>query len=253
MKLHDINDVKLAAKYGESRFWFSPETMRFFASRVGHKAWTDGEGGAYFVTSERAWGEGPRLYSVRYRTPEGRISTVGTFQGFASGGRSRRSRGAVRHHARLGRRGDRAVSAFKKGRAVTIAEKPVHAALADAMLRGRVYGWTLGAEKGSVVVFRDRTEADAYLLTVREPWWWPTSFTTHRARIARAHAAATTNPPEPITLAEAARRWCGAPSPKVKRAGKAELAKALAAVLAAHPVDSVDPAIVAARAVLAAA
>ncbi len=53
--------------------WFSPDTMRFFASRVSDNVHT-GPGGVFFVSSEqfRASGlyDGPRRYSVRQFKPE---------------------------------------------------------------------------------------------------------------------------------------------------------------------------------------
>jgi len=62
--------------------------MRFFSSRVlsGHY---QGDGGVFFVTSERG-PNGIRAYSVTEFVPEtGRVGHVGTFQGYATPARAR--------------------------------------------------------------------------------------------------------------------------------------------------------------------
>ena len=63
-------------------FWFSPDTMRFFRSRIED----DGNvyGGKFFITSERA-AYGERAYTVReYDLVRDEISTVGEFMGYAT-------------------------------------------------------------------------------------------------------------------------------------------------------------------------
>ena len=59
-----MRDVKECAKVCSSH-WFDRDTMRFFKSRVGDKAYADGRGGAFFVSSEQG-PHGPRAYSVRH-------------------------------------------------------------------------------------------------------------------------------------------------------------------------------------------
>ena len=61
-------------------FWFEPDTMRFFNTRIESKL----IGGKYFITSERRDDQFPRLYSVRMATPDGRIETIGRFQAYGS-------------------------------------------------------------------------------------------------------------------------------------------------------------------------
>lgn len=60
--------------------WFSPDTVRFFNSRIGRSLY----GGRYFVTSERYEWDAPRLYTVRRANADGTIDTVGEFQGYAT-------------------------------------------------------------------------------------------------------------------------------------------------------------------------
>ena len=61
--------------------FFSPESMRFFSSRIQS---TPPYKGRVFVTSERCSWNHPRLYTVRVVKPSGHIETIGDFQGFAS-------------------------------------------------------------------------------------------------------------------------------------------------------------------------
>jgi hypothetical protein len=78
-----IESIKAANK-AAGLFWFEPETLRFFQSRIGARA-HQGPGGIYFVTSERFTsprGNGPRLFSVRRFHVDGSIDTVGKFQGY---------------------------------------------------------------------------------------------------------------------------------------------------------------------------
>ena len=50
------------------KHWFSPDTLRFFKSRIGETIY-QGPGGVYFVSSEVYGPSAPRLYSVREFTP----------------------------------------------------------------------------------------------------------------------------------------------------------------------------------------
>lgn len=61
--------------------FFSPESMRFFSSRIQSNPPYKGR---VFVTSERMNWNSPRYYSVRVVKPSGHIETIGDFQGFAS-------------------------------------------------------------------------------------------------------------------------------------------------------------------------
>lgn len=67
------------------RYYFSRDTMRFFNSRVSNNVYT-GTTGWYFVTSERMryHPDYPRLYSVCKMSPDGSVSTIGEFQGYAT-------------------------------------------------------------------------------------------------------------------------------------------------------------------------
>jgi len=62
-------------------YFFSPDTMRFFSSRI---QTLPPYKGRVFVTSERSNWNSPRLYSVRVIQPSGNIETIGDFQGFTS-------------------------------------------------------------------------------------------------------------------------------------------------------------------------
>ena len=76
----DINEVVDDNKAAGQHF-FSPDTMRFFGSRVGKRLY----GGMYFVTSEKLPHSGEaRRYTVRRALPDGGIVTVGEFQQFAT-------------------------------------------------------------------------------------------------------------------------------------------------------------------------
>ncbi len=61
--------------------FFSPDSMRFFNSRVqGVPPYK----GRVFVTSEKYDWKSPRYYTVRCIRPDGGIDTIGEFQGFAN-------------------------------------------------------------------------------------------------------------------------------------------------------------------------
>lgn len=94
-----IDDVKECARVCGS-YWFEPDTMRFFKSRVGERIYPDGRGGAYFVSSEKG-PHGPRAYSVRYYDPaKCNIDTVGEFQGYRTSTQAHKA--AQRRAARAG-------------------------------------------------------------------------------------------------------------------------------------------------------
>lgn len=76
--MRTIDDIKDANK-AAGLFYFEPDTMRFFKSRVLDFV-AEGPGGVFFVTSEKNESR-PRLYSVREFNPTSAdITTHGQFQ-----------------------------------------------------------------------------------------------------------------------------------------------------------------------------
>lgn len=71
-----LDDVKRAVP-----FFFAPDTMRAFRSRIGDIGWPAPGGTVYFVTSERD-GTAPRRYTVRRWAGGARIETVGSRQSY---------------------------------------------------------------------------------------------------------------------------------------------------------------------------
>lgn len=76
--LNTIEEIKQANK-DAGGYFFSPDTMRFFCSRVSRKVYPVADG-AFFVTSERYDNNSPRLYSVRFAWTNGDTETVSEFQ-----------------------------------------------------------------------------------------------------------------------------------------------------------------------------
>ncbi len=78
--MFNINNIKQANR--EAGFYFfSPDSMRFFDSRVLPTVY----GGRFFITSERSGFDDPtRTYTVREFMPDGSIETVGEFNGHAT-------------------------------------------------------------------------------------------------------------------------------------------------------------------------
>lgn len=75
--------IEQIKKYNTSKgfYFFQPETMRFFRSRVGVCTYPAADGsGTYFVTSEQFDSHSPRLYTVRKIVEDGSIDQVGEFQ-----------------------------------------------------------------------------------------------------------------------------------------------------------------------------
>lgn len=82
-KLWTINDIKTACRVRGSH-WFDPGTMRFFNGRVLSEVY-QGDGGIFFVSSERYRDE-PRKYTVRQFKPEtADIDTIGDFNAMTKG------------------------------------------------------------------------------------------------------------------------------------------------------------------------
>lgn len=77
-----IKDIKdAAARSEDSLYWFSPDTLKFFSSRIGSKIYPT-DGGAFFITSEQRDEDEPRLYSVRFAHNDGTIETASAFMEF---------------------------------------------------------------------------------------------------------------------------------------------------------------------------
>ncbi len=71
-------------------YFFKPESMRFFRSRILETVY-QGPGGVYFVTSEQNTGF-PRAYTVRRYDPSSRsISTAGEFNVWTKRGAQKRA------------------------------------------------------------------------------------------------------------------------------------------------------------------
>lgn len=60
-------------------FFFSPDTLRFFRSRIGSEVFQ----GCLFVTSEKAPNQ-PRRFTVRKAWADGRVESCSEFQQFAT-------------------------------------------------------------------------------------------------------------------------------------------------------------------------
>ncbi len=93
-----IDEVKRRAEKG-SPFFFTPETMRFFSSRVSELAWSKGDyqtEDIYFITSERdtsfhKHSGSTRGYTVRLCDKTGDIQKVSEFQEFGTLSQARKS------------------------------------------------------------------------------------------------------------------------------------------------------------------
>ena len=71
----NIQDIKRLATEGKSPYFFSPDTMRFFSSKVFPDV-KQVDRGYLFITSEK-FGEAPRHYQVRHITLDGSINYYG--------------------------------------------------------------------------------------------------------------------------------------------------------------------------------
>ncbi len=76
-----IGQIKRANREHGHTF-FEPPEMRFFDSRIGRAV----IGGRFFISSERAGDDHPRLYTIRMARDDGSIEDVGEFQGYRSEG-----------------------------------------------------------------------------------------------------------------------------------------------------------------------
>ena len=77
MTYFTIQDIKNANRAAGHHF-FSPDTMRFFGSRILRGV----IGGKYFITSEQREYDTPRRYTVRVCDDRGHIDTVGDFHSY---------------------------------------------------------------------------------------------------------------------------------------------------------------------------
>lgn len=111
---YDMKQLKLYARQHGSHF-FDPDTMRFFRSRVGDKMYPAPDG-IYFVTSEQYDASSPRLYTVRFMNEKGDISTIGEFQGYATGKAAAREAKRLQHTST---RVERAMSKVEQARRKT--------------------------------------------------------------------------------------------------------------------------------------
>lgn len=78
-RYHSIDEIK-AANRAACQHWFSPDTIRFFRTRISDTIY----GGRFFVTSETPDDDTPRRYSVRVVHDDGHVVTVGEFREYAN-------------------------------------------------------------------------------------------------------------------------------------------------------------------------
>lgn len=95
-----VEDIK-KANADAGQFYFSRDTMRFFASRVlGRVFVNDADPGAWFVTSEKGpHDDSLRRYTVRYADERGHIDTVGEFQAHDTPRAAYQAAQLAAHHA----------------------------------------------------------------------------------------------------------------------------------------------------------
>ena len=74
-----LEQIKRANR-AHGHHFFSPDTMRFFRSRIAPGV----IGGRYFITSEQFDERSPRLYSIRVANDDGSVDRVGDFQYYPS-------------------------------------------------------------------------------------------------------------------------------------------------------------------------
>ena len=69
-----ITELKKLATNGKSPYFFSPDTMRFFSSKV-YNHIKEVENGFLFITSE-VFGDNPRHYQLRLISLDGSIESL---------------------------------------------------------------------------------------------------------------------------------------------------------------------------------
>jgi hypothetical protein len=72
----------IAANEAAGMFFFTPDTMSFFDSKV--EGFYPSPDGAYFTTSEQFDDQSPRLWTVRHITDNGKTDTIGEFQEYTT-------------------------------------------------------------------------------------------------------------------------------------------------------------------------
>ena len=75
LEVVEMETIERYYKPGHGRHWFDKDTMKFFGTRLPQTGY-NGEGGLYFVSSEKP-PHGPRRYTVRWVVKPGKIETVG--------------------------------------------------------------------------------------------------------------------------------------------------------------------------------
>lgn len=91
MEVISIAEVKRVNRE-HGRYYFSPDTMRFFSSRTSRQAYKVGNK-AYFITSERNKhsSNAPRKWTIRViDLTTGRVDTVGEWQKFNTPGEAKK-------------------------------------------------------------------------------------------------------------------------------------------------------------------
>lgn len=78
-RIMDTRDLINAVRESHSPYFFTPDTMRFFKSRLASYI-RHVSGGVIFITSEKYDDNSPRLYTVRMFTRDGRINELSEFQ-----------------------------------------------------------------------------------------------------------------------------------------------------------------------------
>jgi len=98
---YTINDIQEEMRADGSNYWWNPDTMRFFGTRICGPVF-QGDGGIYFATSEHNYDKTARLYSVRKYDPETKqIDTVDAAGSNATLGEFSSRQAAIRCASRL--------------------------------------------------------------------------------------------------------------------------------------------------------
>jgi hypothetical protein len=63
-------------------YWFAPDTLRFFGSRIYWQTLTETNSGFLFISSEDNFDRTEKRYSVRFVNADYDIDTVGEFNGY---------------------------------------------------------------------------------------------------------------------------------------------------------------------------
>lgn len=87
MKIIDMHEIEARHK----GYWFSPETMRFWRTRLPQTGVELADGTSLFVSSERDFHGKLRLYTVRRQRVDGSIETVGEFQAYETRAQAQRA------------------------------------------------------------------------------------------------------------------------------------------------------------------